>query len=54
MKTWQTDETVEVNATIATLQHGPISLESIQQHTDADNVLCKVRKYTYCFSVAAN
>ena len=39
------DEAVELNATIATLQHGPISLESIQQHTDADNVLCKVRKY---------
>ena len=39
------DEAVELNATIATLQHGPISLESIQQHTDADNVLCQVRKY---------
>ena len=39
------DEAVELNATIATLQHGPISLESIEQHTDADNVLCKVRKY---------
>ena len=39
------DEAVELSATIATLQHGPMSLESIQQHTDADNVLSKVRKY---------
>ena len=48
------DEAVELNATIATLQHGPISLESIQQHTDADNVLCKVRKYMYIVSRRPN
>ena len=39
------DDPVELQATIATLQHGPISLESIRQHTDEDTVLSQVKRY---------
>ena len=41
------DDPVELQATITTLQHGPISLESIRQHTDEDTVLSQVKRYIH-------
>ena len=39
------DEPPELQATIASLAHGSISLDAIQRHTDADTLLHQVKEY---------